>query len=203
VLVYPIVLFSIAPLFDFSSPFKTLISNLFGPLVARPAVDSADRTLRHQEPHWPVIHLLRLQCNFFRFRLPCLINTCLERYRGCIVRVIEQDLESTYSNSDVYTLRWAISSVQTDDELGSLIGAIPRFLDSERYNYLQYAIEQLLEDSDVRLGWSNRRLLKTFAYIRTQGTGRTCTRYAVTLPALHGISRRSLLIRNSLLGHTV
>jgi hypothetical protein len=37
------------------------------------------------------------------------------------------------------------------------------FLDSERHNYLQYTIGQLLEDSDVRLGWSIGRLLKTCA----------------------------------------
>jgi hypothetical protein len=97
------------------------------------------------------------------------------------------------SNSDVYTLRWAISSVQTDDELESLIGAIPRLLNSERYNYLEYAIGQLLEDSDVRPGWSSGRLLKTCASSSCTLGPYVHKRRAVTLPALHGISGRSSL----------
>jgi hypothetical protein len=150
------ILLSIAPLIDLSSPFKTPISNLLW------------RTL--QLIQLTVLCLTRnltscisLDSIFFRFRLPELINACRERYHGGIVRAIEQDLESTHSNSDVCALRWAISSVETDDELESFIAAIPRFFDSERQNYPQYTIGQLLEDSDVRLGWSIGRLLKTCA----------------------------------------
>ena len=150
------ILLSVAPLIDLSSPFKTPISNLLWRTLQfiQLTVLCATRSLTS---------CLSLDSIFFRFRLPELINACRERYHGGIVRAIEQDLESTHSNSDVCVLRWAISSVLTDDELESFIGAIPRFLDSERRNYPQYTIGQLLEDSDVRLGWSIGRLLKTCA----------------------------------------
>ncbi|KAF8490159.1 hypothetical protein F5888DRAFT_1136181 [Russula emetica] len=148
------ILLSIAPLIDHSSPFKTPFSSLLW------------RTL--QLIQLTVLYATRCLAScifpnniFFRFRLPELINACRERYHGGIVRAIEQDLETRHSNTDVYALRWAISSVQTDHELESFIGAIPRFLDSERHN--QYTIGELLEDSSVRLGWSIGRLLKTCA----------------------------------------
>jgi hypothetical protein len=150
------ILLSIAPLIDLSSPFKTPISNLLWRTLQliQLTVLCATRNLTS---------CISLNSIFFRFRLPELINACRERYHGGIVRAIEQDLESTHSNSDVYALRWAISSVQTDDELESFIGSIPRFLNSERHNYPQYTIGQLLEDSDVRLGWNIGRLLTTCA----------------------------------------
>jgi len=148
------ILLSIASLIDLSSPFKTPISNLLWRTLQliQLTVLYATKSL---------MSCISPDSIFFRFRLPELIKACRDRYHGGIVRAIEQDLESTYSNTDVCALRWAISSVQTDDELESFIGAIPRFLDSERENYPQYTIGQLLEDSDVRLGWSIGRLLKT------------------------------------------
>lgn len=148
------ILLSIAPLIDLSSPFKTPISNLLWHTLQlnQLTVLYATRSLTS---------CISLDSIFFRFRLPEFINACRERYHGGIVRAIEQDLESTHSNSDVYALRWAISSVQTDHELESFISAIPRFLDSERHN--QYTIGELLVDSGVRLGWSIGRLLKTCA----------------------------------------
>ncbi|KAN0107469.1 hypothetical protein V8E52_010146, partial [Russula decolorans] len=129
------ILLSIAPLIDLSSPFKTPISNLLWHTLQlnQLTVLYATRSLTS---------CISLDSIFFRFP-------------------IEQDLESTHSNSDVYALRWAISSVQTDHELESFISAIPRFLDSERHN--QYTIGELLVDSGVRLGWSIGRLLKTCA----------------------------------------
>jgi hypothetical protein len=150
------ILLTIAPLIDLSSPFKTPISNLLWRTLQliQLTVLYATRSLTS------CIHLDGI---FFRFRLPELINACRERYHGGIVRAIEQDLESTHSNSDVHALSWAISSVQTDDELESFISSIPQFLESERHNYPRYTIGQLLEDSDLRLGLSIGRLLKTCA----------------------------------------
>ena len=146
------ILLSIAPLIDLSSPFKTPVSNFLWRILQliQLTILYATRTLTPCIP---------LDCIFFRFRLPELIKACRERYHGGIIRAIEQDLESTHSKTDVCALRWAISSVQTDDDLESFVGAIPRFLESERHN--QYTIGELLEDSDVRLGWSIGRLLKT------------------------------------------
>jgi hypothetical protein len=63
------------------------------------------------------------------------------------------------SNTDLHALRWAISSVQTDDELEAFVGVISLFLSSERHN--EHNIGELLEDSDVCLRWSIGRLLKT------------------------------------------
>ena len=146
------ILLSIAPLIDLSSPYKTPISNLLWRTLQliQLTVLSITKSLTSCMSHSSI---------FFRFRLPELINACHERYRGGIVRAIEQDLESAHSSTDLDALRWAISSVQTDEELESFVGAIPRFLSSERHN--QFTIGELLEDSDVRLGWSIGRLLKT------------------------------------------
>ena len=147
-------LLSILPLIDLSSPFKTPFSNLLWralqlfELAALYVIQS-------------VASFISFDSIFIRFRLPEVIRGCRERYRGGIVRAIEQDLETKHSDIDAYALRWAILSVQTDAELESFIGAIPRFLDSERHNYSQYTIGQLLEDPDVRLGWSIGRLLQT------------------------------------------
>jgi hypothetical protein len=147
-------LLSISPLINLSSPFKTPISNF----------------LWHALQWYRLTALHAMQCFascisldsiFFRFRLPELINTCRERYRGGILRAIEQDLETGHSNIDSHALRWAISCIQTDAELESFIGAIPRFLESTRQNYPQYTIGHLLEDPDVRLGWSIGQLLQT------------------------------------------
>ena len=146
------ILLSIAPLIDLSSPFKTPISNLSWSTLQFIQLTALSTTRR-------LASCMSLDSIFFRFRLPELIKACHERYHGGIVRAIEQGLERTHSNTDLYALRWAISSVQTDNELESFIGAIPRFLSSERHN--QYTIGELLEDSDVRLGWSIGRLLKT------------------------------------------
>jgi hypothetical protein len=148
------ILLSIAPLIDLSSPFKTPISNLLWRTTQLIQLTFLYATRSFTS-------CISLDSIFLRFRLPELIKACRERYHGGIVRAIEQDLESTHSNADAYALRWAISSVQTDDELEAFISAIPRFLDSERHN--QFTIGQLLEDSDVRLGWSIGRLLKTCA----------------------------------------
>jgi hypothetical protein len=97
------------------------------------------------------------------FRLHKMINASQQRCRGGIVRALEQDLETTNSNMDANSLRWAISSLQGDDALESFIAAIPQFLDTERHTYPHYTIGNLLEDPDVRLGWSIGRLLRTCA----------------------------------------
>jgi hypothetical protein len=93
---------------------------------------------------------MSLDSIFLRIRLPELIKVCRGRYHGGIVRSIEQNLESTHSNTDLYALRWTILSVQSDDELEAFVGAIPRFICSDRHN--MYNIGELLEDSDRRLG---------------------------------------------------
>jgi hypothetical protein len=109
-LVYSIVgavyiLLSIAPLIpsliDFSSPFKTPISNLLW------------RTLQWQLIQLTVLCAARSLTSCIS--LPRTHHARRERYHGGIVRAIEQDLESTDSNSGAYALRWrrwAISSVQ-------------------------------------------------------------------------------------------
>lgn len=167
------ILLSIAPLIDLSSPFKTPISNLLWSTLQLIQLNilCAIRSLAS---------CISFDSIFFHFRLPELINACRERYHGGIIRAMEQDLESTHSHSDTCALRWAILSVQTDDELESFIGAIPRFLDSERQDYPQYTIGQLLEDSDVRLGWSIGRLLKTCASFTGTGDLHVRNRRAIT-----------------------
>ncbi len=150
------VLLSIAPLIDLSSPFKTPISNLLWRALQLIKLTALNVTRA-------LASCISLDSIFIRFRLPEIIDACRERYHGGIIRAIEQDLETTHSNTDTYALRWAISSLQTDDELESFIKAIPPFLDSEPHHYTQYTIGQLLEDPDVRLGWSIGRLLKACA----------------------------------------
>lgn len=146
---------SISPLINLSSPFKTPISNLLWhtqqqiQLAALYAIES-------------LASFISLDSIFFRFRLPEVISACRERCHGGIVRAIEQDLEAMHPNIDACSLRWAILSIQTDTELESFIAAIPRFLQSES-RYPQYTIGDLLEDPEVRLGWSIGRLLQTCA----------------------------------------
>jgi hypothetical protein len=146
---------SISPLINLSSPFKTPISNFLWRtqqqinLAALYAIEN-------------LASFISLDSIFFRFRLPEVISACRERCHGGMVRAIEQDLEAMHPNTDACSLRWAIMSIQTDTELESFIAAIPRFLDSEN-RYSQYTIGDLLEDPDVRLGWSIGRLLQTCA----------------------------------------
>lgn len=147
-------LLSISPLISLSSPFKTPISNLMW------------RTL--QLIRLTALHVTHYSVSvvyhdgiFPRLRLPKMISACQERYRGGIVRALEQDLETISSNTDAYSLQWALSSMQGDSALESFVAAIPRFLDSEPQYYPQYTIGHLLEDRDVRLGWTIGRLLRT------------------------------------------
>jgi len=63
---------------------------------------------------------------------------------------------------DAHSLHWAVSSLGNDDDaLESFIAGIPTFLASEPHTYPQFTIGHLLEDRDVRLGWSIGRLLQT------------------------------------------
>jgi Family of unknown function (DUF6535) len=147
---------TILPLINLSSPFKTPISNLL----------------------WRSLQLIRLSIfytiqritsficpdsSFSRFRLPKIINACRELYRGGITRALERDLENAPPNMDAHSLQWAISCMSDDSALESFITAIPKFLDSEHHCYPQYTIGHLMEDHDVRLGWSIGRLLQTCA----------------------------------------
>ena len=148
--------FTISPLINLSSPFKTPISNVLWRMMQwnrLAALHIAQRLMSIMVPH----------STFYRFRLPKIISTSQERYHGGIVRALEQDLETTSSNMDAHSLRWAISSTQGDDALESFVAAIPQFLDTECHNYPQYTIGTLLEDPDVRLGWNIGRLLRTCA----------------------------------------
>ncbi|KAI0298293.1 hypothetical protein BC826DRAFT_999063 [Russula brevipes] len=142
-------LLTISPLISLSSPFKTPISNFLWRSV--------------QLYRLTGLHIAQMTTTFSQFRLPKLISACRERYRGGIERALEQDLETRHPNTDAHSLRWAILSMQSDNALESFIAAIPQFLDSERHSYPQYTIGQLLEDRDVRLGWSIGRLLQTCA----------------------------------------
>jgi len=147
-------LITISPLISLSSPFKTPISNVLWRTVQLIRLSALDVTQR-------VMSFILPDSTFYRFRLPKIIGARRERYHGGIVRAIEHDLETTHSNMDTNSLGWAISSVQSDSALESYIAAIPRFLDTERHLYPQYTIGSLLEDRDVRLGWSIGRLLQT------------------------------------------
>jgi hypothetical protein len=147
-------LITILPLISLSSPFKTPISNFFWRTVQLIRLSALEITQC-------VMSFVSPDSTFYRFRLPKIIGACREKYHGGIVRAIEQDLETTHSNMDINSLGWAISSVQSDSDLESYITAIPRFLDTERHLYPQYTIGSLLEDRDVRLGWSIGRLLQT------------------------------------------
>jgi hypothetical protein len=145
---------TISPLISLSSPFKTPISNVLWRTVQLIRLSALDVTQS-------VVSFILPDSIFNRFRLPKIIGACRERYHGGIVRAIEQRLETTHSNMDTNSLGWAISSVQSDSALESFIAAIPRFLDTERHPHSKYTIGSLLEDRDVRLGWSIGRLLQT------------------------------------------
>ncbi len=148
-------LFTILPLIDISSPFKTPISTfLWHSLeLIRLAILYALQ--------W-VTSLIFLESTFFRFRLPKIIKARRERYRGGFVRALELDLESAHPNADAHSLHWAVSSLGNDDDaLETFIAGIPGFLASEPHSYPQFTIGHLLEDHDVRLGWSIGRLLQT------------------------------------------
>lgn len=145
--------FTISPLIDISSPFKTPLSTFL----------------------WRFIELIRLatlyilqwatsfiSLDFFRFRLPKIIKARQDRYRGGLARALELDLESVHPNVDAHSLRWAVSNFGNDDEaLESFVTSIPAFLASEPHTYPQFTIGHLLENRDVRLGWSIGRLLQT------------------------------------------
>jgi hypothetical protein len=146
---------TISPLIDLSSPFKTPMSTfLWRSLeLIRLAILC---TLQ-----W-MTSFISLESNFFHFRLPKIIKAHRERYRGGLVRALELDLESVHPNADAHSLRWALSSLGNDDDaLESFIAGIPDFLASEPNTYPQLTIGNLLEDHDVRLGWSIGRLLQT------------------------------------------
>lgn len=147
--------FTISPLISLSSPFKTPVSNVLWrmmQLIWLTALHITQSVISITAPH-----------GILSFRLHKMVSTSQERYRGGIVRALEQDLETTSSSMDAHSLQWAIASMQSDDALESFIAAIPQFLDAERHNYPQYTIGTLLEDPDVRLGWKIGRLLRTCA----------------------------------------
>jgi len=149
-------LLTISPLISLASPFKTPISNFLWRLMQLIWFHALHITQN-------VMSCTSPDSTFSCFRLPEIISAYRERYHGGIVRGLEQDLESTSPNMDTYSLRWAVSSLQGDDALESFIAAIPRFLDTECGYYPQYTIGNLLEDRDVRLGWTIGRLLQTCA----------------------------------------
>ncbi|KAH9971844.1 hypothetical protein BGW80DRAFT_1460292 [Lactifluus volemus] len=145
---------TILSLIDLSSPFKTPISNLLW------------RSL--QLIHFTILsvtqHVTSVICphSFFsRIRLPKIINVRRELFRGGVTRALERDLENAPPNMDAHSLQWAISYMYDDSALESFVAAIPNFLDSEHHCYPQYTIGHLMEDRDVRLGWSIGRLLQT------------------------------------------
>jgi hypothetical protein len=141
------ILLTIAPLIDLTLPFKTSISNsLWCTLqLIQLSVLYATRSLTScisPDSIFLSFHLLECSANEGVRSSPkggvgCILviefllilhiagwaNTRRKRYHSGIVQAIEQDLESTHSNSDVSALHWAISSVQTDDELKSFIGS--------------------------------------------------------------------------------
>ncbi|KAH9021299.1 hypothetical protein EDB85DRAFT_432674 [Lactarius pseudohatsudake] len=147
--------FTILPLVDTSSPFKTPISTfLWRSLrLIQLAILYALR--------W-MMSLVSSESPFFRFRLPKIIKARRERYREGFIRALELDLEGVDPNADAHALRWAVSSLGDDDDaLESFIAGIPAFLASESHTYPHFTIGHLLEDRDVRLGWSIGRLLQT------------------------------------------
>ena len=150
------ILLSVLPLIDLSSPFKTPISNFLWRTVQ--LVQLTVLSLIQS-----IASFISYDSIFIRFRLPEVIRACRERYRAGIARGIEQNIETRRSIIDADSLRLVVLSLQTDAELEPFIGAIPQFLDSESQNYSQYNIGLLLEDPDVRLGWSIGRLLQTCA----------------------------------------
>ncbi|KAH9058080.1 hypothetical protein EDB87DRAFT_962937 [Lactarius vividus] len=147
--------FTISPLIDTSSPFKTPISTfLWRSLeLIRLAILYALQ--------W-ITSLVSSESLFFRLRLPRIIKARRERYREGFIRALELDLETVDPNADAHALRWAVSSLgNNDDALESFITGIPDFLASKSNTYPQFTIGHLLEDHDVRLGWSIGRLLQT------------------------------------------
>ncbi|KAH8990386.1 hypothetical protein EDB86DRAFT_2831148 [Lactarius hatsudake] len=111
-----------------------------------------------------MMSLISSESPFFRFRLPKIIKARRERYREGFIRALELDLESVDPNADAHALRWAVSSLGSDDDaLESFIAEIPGFLASESHTYPHFTIGHLLEDRDVRLGRSIGRLLQTCA----------------------------------------
>jgi hypothetical protein len=147
-------LLTISPVISLSSPFRTPFSNVLWRTVQLIRLTALQLTQS-------VMSFFSPDSTFYCFRLPGIISAYRERYHGGIVRAIEQDLGTTHLNMDTYSLRWAISTIQSDDDLESFIAAIPRFLDTERHNYPEYTVGSLLEDRDLRLGWSIGRLLQT------------------------------------------
>ena len=148
-------LFTILPLIDLSSPFKTPMSTFLWHSL------ELIRLATLYALQWTT-SIISLESNFFRFRLPKIIKARRDRYRGGLARALELDLESVDPNVDAHALRWTVSSFGNDDEaLESFIAGIPGFLASEPHNYPQFTIGHLLEDRDVRLGWSIGRLLQT------------------------------------------
>ena len=147
--------FTISPLIDISSPFKTPMTTFLWRFL------ELIRLAILYALQW-VTSLISLESTFFRFRLPKIIKARQERYRGGLARALEQDLESVHPNVDAHSLRWAVSSFGNDDDaLESFIAGIPAFLASEPHSYPQFTIGHLLEDHDVRLGWNIGRLLQT------------------------------------------
>ncbi len=147
--------FTILPLVDLSSPFKTPLTTF----LWRTAV--LLRLVFLCTLHW-VTSLVSLESPYFVFRLPKIIKACRERYRGGLAGALEQDLESVHPNLDAHALRWAILSLGDDDAaLESFIGGIPDLLASDPQSYPQFTIGNLLEDREVRLGWTIGRLLET------------------------------------------
>ena len=146
---------TISPLIDLSSPFKTPMTTFLWRSL------ELIRLAILYILQW-VTSVMSLELNLFRFRLPKIIKARRERYRGGLVRALELDLESVHPNADAHSLRWAVSSLGSDDDaLESFIAEIPDFLASEPNTYPQFTIGNLLEDDDVRLGWSIGRLLQT------------------------------------------
>ena len=145
---------TISPLINLSSPFKTPISNLLWSSLQLIRLTVLHATQR-------ITSFISPDSTFSCFRLPNIIDACRELYRGGITRALEQDLENTSPNTDAHSLRWALSYTHDDRALESFIAAIPKFLDSEHNSYPQYTIGHLMEDRDVRLGWSIGRLLQT------------------------------------------
>ncbi|KAH9954582.1 hypothetical protein BC827DRAFT_955769 [Russula dissimulans] len=147
---------SISPLISLSSPFKTPISSLLWR-----ALQLIQLTVLYVIQG--ITSIISPDSIFSGFHLPKMISACRERYRGGFSRAIEDDLQRRHSKMDAYSLRWAISCMKGHGDLESFIAAIPRFIDSERHCYPEITIGLLLEDPDVRLGWSIGRLLQTCA----------------------------------------
>ncbi|KAI0294064.1 hypothetical protein B0F90DRAFT_1759071 [Multifurca ochricompacta] len=145
---------TISPLIHLPSPFKSPVT-----VLLRCSLQLIQLSVLHII-RYPV-SLVSPRTAFSRFRLPKVISACRERYRGGMIGALEQDLESAHPKMDAHSLRWALLSTADNTALESLITAIPGFLDSEPHRYPQYTIGHLLEDREVRLGWSIGRLLQT------------------------------------------